>query len=107
MVTLISGLSSVPSPLICSLLMTSSSSLFVGFESWSTLLNFTALELSEELKHLAASSSTVQPLASSSPKKPLFEIMVQGSQEKLVLQLLEKKGVPRGCVVVDSSKVKK
>jgi translation initiation factor 2D len=49
-----------------------------GYEKWDL---FTGAEMAEDLRHRAASSTAVQPITGSSPKKPLFEIMVQGTQE--------------------------
>ena len=51
---------------------------------------------------------TVQPLSGASPKLNLKEIMVQGSQIKLVTEALEAKGVPRKWIKeVEGGKKKK
>jgi translation initiation factor 2D len=54
--------------------------LISNFEIWDL---FRADDLAEELKHKAASSSAVQPLVGSSPKRPLYEIMVQGTSHPI------------------------
>jgi len=52
-------------------------------------------EFAEELRKLCAGSASVQPLSGASPKLGLQEIMVQGSQVKLVTEALMGKGVPK------------
>ncbi|KAM0747852.1 hypothetical protein T439DRAFT_328520 [Meredithblackwellia eburnea MCA 4105] len=78
--------------------------LISNFEQWGL---FTAEEVAEDLRHRAASSTAVQPIHGSSPKKPLFEIMVQGSHESLVTQVLAARGLPKQYVEVDLSKLKR
>ncbi|RYG95601.1 MAG: hypothetical protein EON58_13845 [Alphaproteobacteria bacterium] len=52
-------------------------------------------EFAEELKKLCAGSTTVQPLQGASPKLNLSEVMVQGSQIKVVTESLLARGVPK------------
>jgi translation initiation factor 2D len=52
-------------------------------------------EFAEELKKLCAGSTTVAPLVGSSPKLGLMEVMVQGSQVKVVTEALVGRGVPK------------
>lgn len=55
--------------------------------------------LGEELRVLCASSASTAVLATSSPKNPVMEVMVQGPQEKAVRGRLEERGVPGRCIV--------
>lgn len=71
------------------------------FEEWDVI---SAKELAEELKLSAASSSSVQPMQGSSPKKPVMEVMVQGSQEQLVKKILTARGVPGKYLEVEKKK---
>ncbi|CDZ98176.1 Filamentous baseplate protein Ligatin, contains PUA domain [Phaffia rhodozyma] len=50
---------------------------------------------SESLKKLCAGSTSVSPLQSASPKATLSEVMVQGTHDKLIVDLLIELGVPR------------
>lgn len=52
-------------------------------------------EFAEELKKLCAGSTTVQPLQGASPKLNLSEVMVQGSQVKVITEALVARGVPK------------
>ncbi|ORY26308.1 hypothetical protein BCR39DRAFT_541242 [Naematelia encephala] len=52
-------------------------------------------ELADELKRLCAGSASVQPLAGASPKLQLQEILVQGSQVKVITEALLGRGVPK------------
>lgn len=52
-------------------------------------------EFAEELKKACAGSTTVQPLQGSSPKLGLMEVMVQGSQVKVITEALVSRGVPK------------
>lgn len=64
--------------------------------------------LAEELQKSCASSTSVNQLAGSSPKKPVMEVMVQGPQKDAVIKALEKRGVSRQWVeVTDKTKGKK
>ncbi|KAL8927878.1 MAG: hypothetical protein Q9172_001178 [Xanthocarpia lactea] len=64
--------------------------------------------LAEELQKSCASSTSINQLAGSSPKKPVMEIMVQGPQKEAILKALERRGVPRSWVGVnDKTKGKK
>lgn len=64
--------------------------------------------LSDELQKACASSTSVSQLVGSSPKNPVQEIMVQGSQKESVVKALEKRGVHRNCIrVLDKTKGKK
>ena len=64
--------------------------------------------LAEELQKACASSTSVTQLVGSSPKNPVMEIMVQGSQRDAVVKALEKRGVSRQWVeVLDKTKGKK
>ncbi|WWC89007.1 uncharacterized protein L201_003924 [Kwoniella dendrophila CBS 6074] len=49
----------------------------------------------EEMRKICAGSASVQPLQGSSPKLNLQEILVQGSQVKLVTEALLAKGIPK------------
>ena len=64
--------------------------------------------LAEELQKSCASSTSVNQLAGSSPKKPVMEIMVQGPQKEAIFKALERRGVSRSWVSVnDKTKGKK
>ncbi|KAL9018022.1 MAG: hypothetical protein Q9185_004691 [Variospora sp. 1 TL-2023] len=64
--------------------------------------------LAEELQKSCASSTSVNQLAGSSPKKPVMEVMVQGPQKEAVIKALERRGVNRQWVeVMDKTKGKK
>ncbi|KAL8898312.1 MAG: hypothetical protein Q9207_006771 [Kuettlingeria erythrocarpa] len=64
--------------------------------------------LAEELQKSCASSTSVNQLAGSSPKKPVMEVMVQGPQRDAVFKALEKRGVNRQWVeFTDKTKGKK
>ncbi|KAL9054028.1 MAG: hypothetical protein Q9206_003705 [Seirophora lacunosa] len=64
--------------------------------------------LAEELQKSCASSTSVNQLAGSSPKKPVMEVMVQGPQKDAVIKALERRGVNRQWVdVIDKTKGKK
>ncbi|KAL8964660.1 MAG: hypothetical protein Q9183_004299 [Haloplaca sp. 2 TL-2023] len=64
--------------------------------------------LAEELQKACASSTSVNQLAGSSPKKPVMEVMVQGPQKDAMIRALEKRGVNRHWVEVnDKTKGKK
>lgn len=64
--------------------------------------------LAEELQKSCASSTSVNQLAGSSPKKPVMEVMVQGPQRDAVIKALEKRGIHRQWVeVIDKTKGKK
>ncbi|ORX35611.1 hypothetical protein BD324DRAFT_642848 [Kockovaella imperatae] len=52
-------------------------------------------DFAEELKKLCAGSTAIQPLQGASPKLNLREIMVQGTQTKIVTDALVDKGVPK------------
>jgi translation initiation factor 2D len=52
-------------------------------------------DFADELRHLCAGSASVQPLTGASPKLNLKEVLVQGSQIKLVTEALLAKGVPK------------
>ena len=65
--------------------------LITGLETFS----IPPLEFAEELKKSCAGSTTVQPLQGSSPKLGLMEVMVQGSQVKVVTEALLARGVPK------------
>lgn len=71
------------------------------FEEWDVI---SAKDLAEELKITAASSSSVQPMQGSSPKKPVMEVMVQGSQEQLVKRILTARGIPSKYIEVEKKK---
>lgn len=55
-------------------------------------------DLAEELKKACAGSASIQPLQGASPKLGLQEILVQGSQVKIVTEALLARGVPRKWV---------
>ena len=64
--------------------------------------------LAEELQKSCASSTSVNQLVGSSPKNPVQEIMVQGSQKDVVIKALEKRGVHRQWIeMLDKTKGKK
>ncbi|MCJ1358900.1 MAG: hypothetical protein MMC33_008900 [Icmadophila ericetorum] len=64
--------------------------------------------LADELQKSCASSTSVGQLVGSSPKNPVMEILVQGSQKDAVTKALEKRGVNKRWVeVVDKTKGKK
>ncbi|KAL8733065.1 MAG: hypothetical protein Q9181_003720 [Wetmoreana brouardii] len=64
--------------------------------------------LAEELQKTCASSTSVNQLAGSSPKKPVMEVMVQGPQKDAMIKALEKRGISRQWVEVnDKTKGKK
>ncbi|KAI5481139.1 protein of eukaryotic translation initiation factor SUI1 family [Pseudohyphozyma bogoriensis] len=82
--------------------------LITGFEVWGDYgCSLEKEELAEDLRKRAASSTSVSQMTGSSPKKPLYEVMVQGSHEVLVTKTLVERGVPKQYIVVDTSKVKK
>ncbi|KAI8145920.1 hypothetical protein BJV82DRAFT_602744 [Fennellomyces sp. T-0311] len=64
-------------------------------------------DLCKELTKLCASSATHNPLAGTSPKNPIQEIMVQGPQIKHVSTLLLNKGVPKRLIAIDDKTAKK
>ncbi|CAG8768809.1 2426_t:CDS:2, partial [Acaulospora morrowiae] len=62
-------------------------------------------DLVEPFKKLCASSVAVNPTQQSSPKKPLYEIMVQGPQTTLVKDyLVNTKGVPEKYIAITLAK---
>jgi translation initiation factor 2D len=64
--------------------------------------------LADELRKACAGSTSVERMASSSPKNPVMEVMVQGPQREAVLKALERRGVDRRWVdFVDKTKGKK
>ncbi|KAL8704152.1 MAG: hypothetical protein Q9201_002679 [Fulgogasparrea decipioides] len=64
--------------------------------------------LAEELQKTCASSTSVNQLAGSSPKKSVMEVMVQGPQKDAMIKALEKRGINRHWVEVnDKTKGKK
>ncbi|KAI9489297.1 hypothetical protein BDB00DRAFT_981244 [Zychaea mexicana] len=65
------------------------------------------VDLCKELTKLCASSATHNPLAGSSPKNPVQEIMVQGPQIKNVSTILSNKGVPKRLIVIEDKTAKK
>ncbi|RHZ59364.1 hypothetical protein Glove_364g27 [Diversispora epigaea] len=72
-----------------------------GFEEY----GFSSNELSEPLKQLCASSVSVTQNQYSSPKKPLYEIMIQGPHTKHVINhLVNKKGFPEKYIQITASK---
>lgn len=52
-------------------------------------------EFADELRRLCAGSASIQPLTGASPKLNLKEVLVQGSQTKLVTEALVARGVPK------------
>lgn len=52
-------------------------------------------DFADELRRLCAGSASVQPLMGASPKLNLKEVLVQGSQCKLVTEALIGRGVPK------------
>ncbi|CAO3615572.1 unnamed protein product [Cunninghamella echinulata] len=64
-------------------------------------------DLCKELTKLCASSATSNQIHGTSPKAPLYEIMVQGPQIKNISELLQKKGIPKKFVSVDDKTSKK
>ncbi|KAL8769876.1 MAG: hypothetical protein Q9209_004314 [Squamulea sp. 1 TL-2023] len=63
--------------------------------------------LAEELQKACASSTSVNQLAGSSPKKPVMEVMVQGPQKDAIFKALERRGVNRQWVEVNDKTKKK
>ncbi|KAI4104945.1 MAG: hypothetical protein L6R37_002988 [Teloschistes peruensis] len=64
--------------------------------------------LADELQKACASSTSVNQLAGSSPKKPVMEVMVQGPQKDAMIKALEKRGVHRQWIEInDKTKGKK
>ncbi|ORZ10863.1 hypothetical protein BCR42DRAFT_333177 [Absidia repens] len=64
-------------------------------------------DLCKELTKLCASSATHSQIHGTSPKTPLYEIMVQGPQMKNVSELLLRKGVPKKFIFVNDKTAKK
>ncbi|KAI8062572.1 hypothetical protein BC940DRAFT_341718 [Gongronella butleri] len=64
-------------------------------------------ELCKELTKLCASSATSNAIAGTSPKAPLYEVLVQGPQIKHVSELLLRKGVPKKFIMVHDKTAKK
>ncbi|KAI8096873.1 uncharacterized protein BX664DRAFT_377996 [Halteromyces radiatus] len=64
-------------------------------------------DLCKELTKLCASSATHNQIHGTSPKAPLYEIMVQGPQMKHVSELLLRKGVPKKLIMVNDKTAKK
>ncbi|KAI8340097.1 hypothetical protein BC941DRAFT_419368 [Chlamydoabsidia padenii] len=64
-------------------------------------------DLCKELTKLCASSATYNQIPGTSPKTPLYEIMVQGPQMKHVFELLLRKGVPKKSIMVNDKTAKK
>jgi len=56
----------------------------------------------EELKKLAASSTTMQKLVGSKPADNLVEVLAQGNQEAVVEKLLDKHGISKKYISVDN-----
>ena len=64
--------------------------------------------LADELQKACASSTSVNQLAGSSPKKPIMEIMVQGPQKDAVIKALGRRGINKQWIeIVDKTKGKK
>ncbi|RXK34762.1 hypothetical protein M231_07983 [Tremella mesenterica] len=62
-----------------------------GLESF----NIVVEEFAEEMRKLCAGSASVQPLSGASPKLNLSEVVVQGTQVRIITDALLEKGVPR------------
>ncbi|EIW65985.1 hypothetical protein TREMEDRAFT_45974 [Tremella mesenterica DSM 1558] len=62
-----------------------------GLESF----NIVVEEFAEEMRKLCAGSASVQPLSGASPKLNLSEVVVQGTQVRIITDALIDKGVPR------------
>nr|CAG8519043.1 14555_t:CDS:2 [Entrophospora candida] len=74
-----------------------------GLEKYEINLN----ELVGPLKKLCASSVTVDKISSSSPKNPLYEIIAQGPQIKIIMKyLIETKGIPERYIETKGYKSK-
>jgi translation initiation factor 2D len=63
-------------------------------------------EFADELRRLCAGSASVQPLTGASPKLNLKEVLVQGSQCKLVTEALVARGVPKRYIKEEGGKKK-
>ncbi|KAK4685848.1 translation initiation factor 2D, partial [Tremellales sp. Uapishka_1] len=64
-------------------------------------------DFAEELKKLCAGSASVQPLQGVSPKLNLQEILVQGTQVKIITERLVAKGVPKRWIKEGEGEKKK
>ncbi|SCZ94489.1 BZ3500_MvSof-1268-A1-R1_Chr12-2g03933 [Microbotryum saponariae] len=76
----------------------------------STPLNFYPLQtLLDELKIRTASSVSLQPILGATKKGQAqkMEVVCQGTHDKVVVDMLTSKGVPRRLIVVDLAKAKK
>ncbi|ORX50552.1 hypothetical protein DM01DRAFT_1096375 [Hesseltinella vesiculosa] len=64
-------------------------------------------DLCKELTKLCASSATSNAIVGTSPKAPLYEVLVQGPQIKHVSELLLRKGIPKKFIMVHDKTAKK
>lgn len=65
--------------------------LISGLESFGVDID----DFADELRRVCAGSASVQPLTGASPKLNLKEVLVQGSQIKLVTEALLGRGIPK------------
>ncbi|KAI9323122.1 hypothetical protein BX666DRAFT_1883530 [Dichotomocladium elegans] len=75
----------------------------VGLEQYDVDVN----DMCKDLTKLCASSATHNPAPGSTPKNPIFELLVQGPQFKHVQELLLSKGVPKKMIVFEDKTNKK
>lgn len=61
-------------------------------------------DFAEELRKVCAGATSIQPLTGASPKLNLKEVLVQGSQSKLVTEALVARGVPKRWIKDEGSK---